>query len=257
MSYQHALIQSIFSANSALHPLSGVQVYHNNFIENGIRALSISFPTLHYLVDEPDFRAIAKAYLLDVPKTQFDWADYGAEFADFILHEPKLRELPYLSEVAELDYLVAQSDRFGDIEFDAESFGLLNSGELENLQFVMAPGFQIAHFIFPVEYFYQLASNPNLHPQSPERTLFMQNLNKLMSDAINSDQARSIVLWRPDFKTQMLSLSDSELAIFKQLARADSIANIFAGFANAPQTLEPWLSEQISQKRIFGVRKNQ
>ncbi|WP_395344655.1 DNA-binding domain-containing protein [Ningiella sp. W23] len=257
MNYQQKLIKNIFSANSASHELNGVQVYHNNFIENGIRAMSISFPTVHFLLDEADFRGLARAFLLAHPKAQFDWADFGEEFAPFIMQTPGIDSMPYLTEVAELDWRMGTIEREKDVAFDAQSFNLLNERPHSELKFTLAPGFSIAKFLFPVELFYHFANTPSLHEQGAEREAFMQKLNNSISDAINSDRARSIMLWRPDYKAKLLSLSDINQTAFEQLNSRDSIASVLEHFEQQPEALEPWLTEQIQEKRIFGVHSTQ
>lgn len=254
MAYQQHLIKAIFSAESSQAGEPGVQIYHNNFIENGIRALSISFPSLAYFMKEYDFRALAREFLLTHPKTQFDWADYGQNLPAFIMSHPNLVELPYLAEVAELDWLLQQVQRSSDKHFDGESFALINESDPSKLIFDMAPGFRLASFFFPVALLFQLATDVTLAEQSAKRDVFMQKLNKSMADAINIDTPRSIMLWRPDYKAEMFSLSRGEQVLFKQLENAESIADIFSHFADTPDQISTWLSEQIVQKRIYGVR---
>jgi len=254
LDYQKDLIKQIFDAASAKSKLSGVQVYHNNFIENGIRALSITFPTLLYFMDEPDFRALAREYLLAVPKTQFDWADYGHDLSDFMMTHPNFAQLPYLSEVAELDYLLHEVQRSEDISFDAASFQLLSEQDPNQLVFLTAPGFDIAKFIFPVDMLHQLSTTPILQEEGKARNAFLIKLNNSMSDARKSEQARSIVVWRPDYKAEMLIVSDDAKEVFQHLNNRDSVASIFAAFAEQTEQLSTWLSEQISQKRIYGVQ---
>jgi hypothetical protein len=256
LDYQTQLISDIFNASSSKHKLPGVQVYHNNFVENGIRALSITFPTLAYLIGEEGFRGLARTFLLEEVKTQFDWADYGANLASFLLQNAHLTELPYLSEVAELDYLLHEVQRSSDKEFNAESFNLLNEADPASLVFDIAPGFRLAKFYFPVKQLHRLAHDPELAQAGHKQEVFMAELNKSMNDAINLETPRSIVVWRPEYKAEMLSLTHEEVAVFELLHKKQSIDTIFARFTNEPEALSPWLSEQIVQKRIFGVLKS-
>ncbi|MFC4700183.1 putative DNA-binding domain-containing protein [Glaciecola siphonariae] len=256
MDYQKQLIDDIFNPSASSHRLPGVQIYHNNFVENGIRALSITFPTLAHLMDEGDFRALARAYLLSDIKTEFDWADYGDGLADFLMRQEQVSALPYLSEVAELDWLLHQVSRKADKTFDAESFALLNEQNPAALEFELAPGFTLAKFFFPVEQLYRLAHDAELRVAGATRDQFIQQLNKSISDAINLDTPRSIMLWRPDYKAEMLSLNDHDAIVFQQLQNKRSVADIFAHFTDQVDHLQAWLSEQIMQKRIYGLRSH-
>jgi hypothetical protein len=203
---------------------------------------------------EADFRGLAREYLLAHPKTQFDWADYGHDLADFIMSHANFEQLPYLSEVAELDWLLHRLQRCEDKHFDAASFQLLSEEDPNNLVFETAPGFDIAQFIFPVDMLYQLSTDPLLQEEGDAKQTFLMTLNNSMDHARNSDQARSIVIWRPDYKAEMLHVSGDAIKVFQHLNNSDSVASIFATFAEQPEQLSSWLSEQISQKRIYGVR---
>lgn len=254
MDYQQQLIKAVFAPDPATNDIAGVKVYHNNFIENGIRALAITFPTVLHFLQESDFRGLAREYLMAHPKIEFDWADYGHDLSDFIMSHPNMAQLPYLSEVAELDWLLHQLQRCEDKHFDAQSFQLLSEQDPNDLVFETAPGFQIAKFIFPVEMLYQLSSDPLLQEAGDAKAAFLHDLNNSMNHARNSKQVRSIVMWRPDYKAEMLYVSDDAISVFQHLNNSDSVATIFATFADQPEQLSAWLSEQISQKRIYGVR---
>ena len=50
-------------------------------------------------MDEQDFRKLCHGYLLQYPKTCFDWADYGADFKEYILSIDAFAEMPFLPEL--------------------------------------------------------------------------------------------------------------------------------------------------------------
>jgi hypothetical protein len=102
--------------------------------------------------------------------------------------------------------------------------------------------------------FYQLSTTPMLQEEGEARNVFLVDLNHSMNDARKSEQARSIVVWRPDYKAEMLVVSDDAKEVFQHLNNSDSVASIFATFAQQPEQLSTWLTEQISQKRIYGVQ---
>jgi hypothetical protein len=254
VNYQKHLIADIFKQSSAAHPIPGVQVYHNNFIENGIRALAISFPTLAHIMGNADFRGLARAFLVSEVKTQFDWADYGQTLPDFIMAHANLVGLPYLAEVAELDWLLHEVQRSEDKSFDGESFAKMNELDPSEWVFEMAPGFKLASFFFPVDQLYRLAHDAELANKGPLRDAFTQDLAQAMTHAIKLDKPWSMAVWRPRYKAKMLKLDDHDLAAFQRLEKSQSIADIFTHFSRRSMDISAWLSEQIIQKRIYGVR---
>nr|WP_136251771.1 DNA-binding domain-containing protein [Ningiella ruwaisensis] len=293
MNYQEQLIRAIFrpvSAKPAKTPTEirsktqalgspearlsgmtdGLDVYRNNYFENGIRALSITFTSVFKLMDESNFRALSKEFLNAYPKTEFDWADYGEAFPSFMMSHANLAQTPYLAEVAEMDWHIHQIARVQDLSFDADSFNLLQSVPPDEIAFKAAPGLSIKAFYFPVIELHHLAHDERLQQPGERRDVFMGNLNKLMHDAIKSDVPRSILLWRPDYKTEMHQLNELELQTYRLLIKGKSIAETFALFADdftsddstnddvneyASRGFETWLGEQISQQRIYGLRR--
>lgn len=176
-SYEEILIKTIVSkpvqgphsSGHAPDTQKALNIYHNNFIENGIRALAITFPSVEGLIGADSFRILAKHYLIDEPKTQFDWGDYGESFSEYIDEQEALAEYPFLGEAAELDWLIHLIQRKGDIEFRAQTFAKLETNDSADLRFVPAPGLTLMLSWFPVVDLHQLVHDPYL--QSDEGVL--------------------------------------------------------------------------------------
>lgn len=89
-------------------------VYKNNVIVSLIDALAYSFPVTHMLVGEPFFRAMAREFVYQCPPRSPVLAYYGADFAAFIEHFPPAASLPYLADMARLEYICMQSCHAAD-----------------------------------------------------------------------------------------------------------------------------------------------
>jgi hypothetical protein len=163
---------------------TGLNVYTNNFIENGIRALSITFPTVEGLIGEDSFRVLSRKFLRHEAKASFDWAEYGITLPTFIEGQEALETYPFLSEVAELDWTIHCVQRETDKKFQPATFASLESGDTNALRFIAAPGLQTRNFWFPVAYLYQLIHEPYL--QSEEGMLARKALLKKITELINN-----------------------------------------------------------------------
>lgn len=86
-------------------PARRFRVYRNNVAISLIDALADSFPVTQELVGEEFFRAMARIYAYAHPPRSPVLAFYGAGFADFIDGFPPATGLPYLADVARLEYL--------------------------------------------------------------------------------------------------------------------------------------------------------
>ncbi|MBS99936.1 MAG: DUF2063 domain-containing protein [Oceanospirillaceae bacterium] len=80
-------------------------VYRNNVVVSLIDALSARFEVTLQLVGTPFFRAMALAFVDQaLPKTPI-LSEYGATFPDFISKFEPAASLPYLADVARLEWL--------------------------------------------------------------------------------------------------------------------------------------------------------
>jgi hypothetical protein len=255
-----AKAKDIKTENAADSPNSivtqtALNVYTNNFIENGIRALSITFETVEGFIGEDSFRMLSRRYLKYEAKTSFDWAEYGSTLPTFIAEQDALQEYPFLSEVAQLDWLIHNAQREADKVFEAASFAHLESGDTSVLRFIPAPGLQVRQFRFPVVDLYRLVHDPEMQSEENElaRKTLLKEIKISISDAINNATSRSLVLWRPEYKAQFEYVSDAQAEVMQQLNEQASVDAIIETIGTHNIDLVAWLSKAISNKLIFSV----
>lgn len=81
------------------------QVYRNNVMASLIAALADTFPVTQALVGEDFFHSMARQYILaHFPRSPL-LVEYGEEFADFIADFTSVAQLPYLADLARLEWL--------------------------------------------------------------------------------------------------------------------------------------------------------
>lgn len=86
-------------------PAQRFRVYRNNVIVSLIDALADTFEVTQQLVGEDFFRAMARLYAYVNPPRSPLMAFYGASFPAFVETFPPAAGLPYLADVARLEYL--------------------------------------------------------------------------------------------------------------------------------------------------------
>jgi hypothetical protein len=79
-------------------------VYRNNFLTGLSSALSEIFPVVAMLVGEEYFTALANAFVLSAPPRSPIMAEYGDGFAPFLDGFEPLASLPYIADVARLEW---------------------------------------------------------------------------------------------------------------------------------------------------------
>jgi len=84
-------------------------VYRNTSARGVVEALRASYPTVDMLLGEEAFTQIALEFRRDQPPKGPVLSDYGREFAGFLRCQPWTCELPYIADVAWLDWLWLES----------------------------------------------------------------------------------------------------------------------------------------------------
>lgn len=126
-------------------PSARLAVYRNNVVSSLIDALADTFPVVQQLVGEEFFRAMASVFVRRAPPASVILAHYGAAFPAFIEGFEPAQSLPYLADVARLEFYRVCSYHAADAEPVAEqSVALaLSSGErMGELELVCHPSVQ-------------------------------------------------------------------------------------------------------------------
>lgn len=79
-------------------------VYRNNMMASLVDALRSTFPVVHRLVGEEYFAAVARAYVEQYPPDSPVLLRYGRAFGDFLDELPSASSVPYLGDVARLEW---------------------------------------------------------------------------------------------------------------------------------------------------------
>jgi hypothetical protein len=91
-------------------------VYRNNVTSSLIDALADTFPVLQALVGEEFFRAMARLFVQTAPPDSPILAHYGAGLADFVAGFAPAQSLPYLADMARLEYARVQAYHAADAQ---------------------------------------------------------------------------------------------------------------------------------------------
>jgi hypothetical protein len=86
--------------------LARFEIYGASFEANLRGALRDTYPVVHRLVGEDFFNQAALRYLREHPSTSADIHAFGACFPDFLAGLDSAQNLPYLPDVARLEWLV-------------------------------------------------------------------------------------------------------------------------------------------------------
>jgi hypothetical protein len=78
------------------------------------KTLGAAYPVIRQLVGDDFFAGLGRAYAAEYPSADGDLNEYGAAFAAFLDAFPHVRGLPYLPDVARLEWLVHRAHYAAD-----------------------------------------------------------------------------------------------------------------------------------------------
>lgn len=100
--YQRTFVETLLQ--EAPSPDRRIGVYRNNVHASLVAALAAGFPVVRRLVGEDFFEAMAVLFIRRQPPSSPVLAEYGAGFAAFLAAFEPAAELPYLPDIARLEW---------------------------------------------------------------------------------------------------------------------------------------------------------
>lgn len=128
-------------------------VYRNNVIVSLTDALADSYPVVQALVGEEFFRAMAGEFVRRSPPRSPVLAWYGDGFADFVAGFAPVAGLPYLSDVARLEWLRVEAWHAADavpLPMDELATLLAKEDSLPDTRFTLHPALRVTGSPHPV-----------------------------------------------------------------------------------------------------------
>ncbi|HEY9097647.1 MAG TPA: DNA-binding domain-containing protein [Thiobacillus sp.] len=160
---QHNWVSTLYRAGR--QPVDGLrrpqdtvrfEIYRASLLANLSHALADTYPVIEKLVGRPFFEAAAQIYLRRHPSRHGDIHAFGGDFASFLEQFEPVQSLPYLPDVARLEWLTHQAFHAADgsvLEIDA--LASLPRDQLDAVHLNMHPSLQLMQSEFPVHRIWQ------------------------------------------------------------------------------------------------------
>jgi hypothetical protein len=164
-------------------------VYRNNVVVGMIEALRATFPAVDRLVGAAFFGAAAKAYLDTEPPRSPLLFRYGGTFGDFLDAFPPAASVPYLGDVARLEWARLEAFHAEDRQPVAiEVLATVPEAEVGKVTFDLHPSLQLITSSWPVF------------------SLWAASTDQAEADDVDMDRAEQVLVIRPalDVDTRLL-----------------------------------------------------
>ena len=173
-----------------------LRVYRHHVFESLGSALAATFPTVQAVVGADFFRGLARSFVGQSPPDQPVLVEYGARFPAFVAGHDAARGLPYLPDVARLDWALNLAFHApADGRLAASDLAAIPADRLPSLRLGLAPGTVLVASPYPLDRIWS-ASQPGAAADPVDLT---------------AGGVRLLVLRRPD-DAAFVSLSAGEAA---------------------------------------------
>jgi hypothetical protein len=184
-------------------------VYRHNVMGNLRGALANAYPITQKIVGAEFFNGLGDAYLARYPSLSGDLNEYGAHLADFVAEFPDTQDLPYLPDVARMEWLAHRAHYARDaLPFDLSRLSSIAESACPTLRVVLAPACALYASRWP------LARIWEVH-QDDYAGEFAVDLEA---------GPAQILIHRPRFRVQVASLAPGAYAFLERVLVGESIA---------------------------------
>jgi len=117
----------------------GLAAYRTNANALAERALQAAFPVVAELIGFESFALMARQFWHRHPPERGDLAWWGAALPDFLAHDPQLADVPYLADVARVEWALHRIASAADAPVQPASFELLNQQDPDTVTLQLPP----------------------------------------------------------------------------------------------------------------------
>lgn len=144
---QNEFVAAILSKGDALLVRGGklsaekrIEIYRHNVFSTLAGALSDLYPVTEKIVGAPFFRRLAEEFIRVTPSRSGDLNMFGGEWPEFLRAHAEVIHLPYLPDVARLEWAWHQAFHAADhAVFDLARLGLVPPEQHAALRFMLHP----------------------------------------------------------------------------------------------------------------------
>jgi len=186
-----------------------LQIYRNNVFTSLTSALQAVYPVVERLVGEGFFRYAAHEYIRCHPSASGNLHDFGATFAEFLASFEAATTLPYLPDVARLEwYWHEVFHAAGHASLDLAVLATLSPEQYPQVRFLLHPASRLVASDYPVLRIWQVNQNDYAGDQRVD---------------LAEGGVRVLVI-RQSLEVQMQPLGAGEYALLRALAAGEALA---------------------------------
>jgi hypothetical protein len=141
---------------AGLTPAQRIAIYRNNVLGNYRKVMAATYPVVQRLLGPQRFGDVIEAFVRAYPSSRGDVNRYGGELSRFLSTYAPARELPYLPDVARLEWAIDQANIAAEAgALDLAALAGVPEGALGELRFKLHPSAQLVLSTYPIFHIWQ------------------------------------------------------------------------------------------------------
>jgi hypothetical protein len=218
----------------------GFMVYQANAHQLAERALAGAYPVLVQLLGASSFGQLARALWHAHPPQRGDVAQWGAHLAGWISASDQLREEPYLTDVARVEWAIHLAESAPDIEPRLQSLQLLTTQDPLEIALEFSAGCMLLRSSWPVASL--LAAHSEQQPTLAE-----------VAAQLRAGVGQDVVVWRCGLRARVREALPGEHEMLQLLLLGASVASAVAAVAELDFSL--WLPMAVQSGLVLGAHR--
>jgi hypothetical protein len=213
-------------------------IYRANTNASIAKALVAAYPVIQRVVGDEFFDALARACHRALPSVSGDLFDYGADFAEFLEQLPHTRSMPYLPDLARVEWAVHRAYGAADATaWDASSLAEVPEAHQAAISFEWAAGTSLIASDYP------LARIWMIHQDDYEGEF-----------DVDWSTAQRVLVARDGFRVAVSALSEGDAAFVAASLAGRSLGSAATDALNVDATFDlgALLSKSLASHLITG-----
>ena len=251
---QQALLDALFArpgsggATSALLQLHaflrpqsarGLMAYQANGHVLAERSLLAAYPVIAQLIGAESFNALACDFWHSHPPEHGDLARWGDALPAFLATNQQLIDVPYLADVARVEWALHRAAGAPDAQIDLQSFARLSTEDPEALTLALVPGTAVINSDWPVVSL--ITSHTEEQPSLDE-----------VGQRLRERSHETAVVWRQGLRPCIAPCSASAAGVLQALLAGACLTDALAP-VDADFDFSNWLTPSVQSGLVIGV----
>ncbi|MDP3134303.1 MAG: DNA-binding domain-containing protein [Burkholderiaceae bacterium] len=236
-------ISSFIADNAYPESARGLNCYKSNAHASAERALMAAYPVVTAILSAESMAQLARALWHTHPPERGDLAQWGDTLPTFVAGSGQLANIPWLADVARVEWALHQADGAADTPPDLPTLALLAQEDAAHLTLRLAPGLQVLTHAWAVV--------PVLHAHrqlpGPDQT---QTIAALGSDWCPAHTEHTLV-WRVGHQpAQLVAIPEPEAAFLQALLSGHAL---LPALEACDLDFASWLPKAIQNGWVLGA----